>query len=68
MAFALELDLLPKKARSELVDYYEFLLRKYSRKPSRRAKKTAAKFEAFLGAPISIKHFVMPDREARNAR
>ncbi|MCX5901623.1 MAG: hypothetical protein NTX06_13000 [Proteobacteria bacterium] len=68
MGFALELDTLPKKARSELVDYYEFLLKKYSGKPSPRAKKTVAKFEAFIGAPISIIHFMMPDREVRYAR
>jgi len=69
MSFALELDTLPKKARGELIEYYEFLVSKYCRKlPPRRAKKTVVKFKAFLTAPIRVNHFVMPDREARNAR
>ena len=69
MGLALELDTLPKKARSELMEYYEFLVSKYSQKqPSRRAKKKAVKFKAFLSASIRLNHFVMPDREARNAR
>lgn len=68
MRNSIELDALPQKARKELIDYYEFLLDKYSQQPVFRSKKTKADFDVFLSTPIVVEHFVMPDREARNER
>jgi len=68
MSYTIELNALPKKARNELIEYYEFLLNKYSRRPVLRPKKAKKDFDVFLSAPIIMAHFVMPDREARNAR
>ena len=68
MSYSIELNTLSRKARSELMEYYEFLLNKYRQRPVQRQKKTKKDFDAFLSAPIIMEHFVMPDREARNAR
>jgi len=68
MSNTIELNALPKKARNELIEYYEFLLNKYSKRPALRQKKTEADFDTFLSAPIIIEHFMMPDRESRNER
>jgi hypothetical protein len=68
MSYSIELDALPRKARNELIEYYEFLLNKYSQRPVLRKKKAETDFDAFLSAPIIMEHFVMPDREARNER
>jgi hypothetical protein len=68
MSYTIELNALPRKARDELIEYYEFLLSKYSQKPVVRPKKAKTDFDAFLAAPIAMEHFVMPDREARNER
>jgi len=68
MSYSIELNSLPKKARNELIEYYEFLLNKYSQRPVMRPKKAKTDFDAFLSAPIIKEHFVMPDREARNER
>lgn len=68
MSNTLELNALPKKARNELIEYYEFLLNKYSKRPVLRQKKTKTDFDKFLSAPIIIEHFMMPDRESRNER
>ncbi len=68
MSYSIELNALPKKARNELIEYYEFLLNKYSQRPVNRTKKAKNDFDAFLSAPIIMDHFVMPDRETRNAR
>jgi hypothetical protein len=67
MSYSIELDALPQKARKELIEYYEFLLDKYSQ-PVFRSKKTKSDFDAFLSTPIVVEHFVMPDRESRNER
>ena len=68
MSYSIELNALPRKARNELIEYYEFLLNKYSQSPVLRPKKAETDFDAFLSAPIVMEHFVMPDREARNDR
>ncbi|MEI7639689.1 MAG: hypothetical protein WCJ37_20405 [Syntrophus sp. (in: bacteria)] len=68
MSYTIELNALPRKARNELIEYYEFLLNKYSRSPVLRRKKAEADFDAFLSTPIIMEHFVMPDRESRNER
>lgn len=68
MSRSIELNALPRKARNELIEYYEFLLNKYSQTPVIRRKKTGTDFDAFLSAPIVVAHFVMPDRELRNER
>jgi len=68
MSYTIELNALPRKARNELIEYYEFLLNKYSQRPVLRPKKAKTDFDAFLSAPIIMEHFVMPDREARNER
>ena len=68
MSYFIELNALPRKARNELIEYYEFLLNKYSQWPVNRTKKAKNDFEAFLSAPIIMDNFVMPDRETRNAR
>jgi hypothetical protein len=68
MSYSIELNALPRKARSELIEYYEFLLNKYSQRPVMRSKKAKQDFAVFLSEPIIMEHFVMPDREARNAR
>jgi len=68
MSYSIELNALPKKARNELIEYYEFLLNKYSQRPVLRRKKAATDFDTFLSAPIIMDHFVMPGRETRNER
>lgn len=68
MSYSIELNALPRKARNELIEYYEFLLNKYGQRPVLRPKKAKTDFDAFLSAPIIMEHFVMPDREARNER
>ena len=68
MSYSIELNALPRKARNELIEYYEFLLNKYSQSPVHRPQKAKTDFDAFLSAPIIMEHFVMPDREARNER
>jgi hypothetical protein len=68
MNYSIELNALPKKARNELIEYYEFLLNKYGQRPVLRPKKAKKSFDEFLSAPIIMEHFVMPDREARNER
>ncbi len=68
MGTTLELDTLPEKARIELLDFYEFLLHKYSQQHVHKTKKSANKFEAFLSKSLIVDNFVMPDRETRNAR
>jgi hypothetical protein len=68
MSYSIELNALPRKARNELIEYYEFLLNKYSQTPAMRPKNKETDFDAFLSAPIIMEHFVMPDREARNER
>lgn len=68
MGTTLELDTLPEKARIELLDFYEFLLHKYSQQHVQKTKKSANKFEAFLSKALIVDNFVMPDRETRNAR
>ncbi len=68
MSYTIELNALPRKARNELIEYYEFLLNKYGQSPVLRRKKAEADFDAFLSTPIIMEHFVMPDREARNER
>jgi hypothetical protein len=68
MSYSIELNALPRKARNELIEYYEFLLNKYSQSPVLRPKRAETDFDAFLSAPIIMEHFVMPDREARNER
>jgi hypothetical protein len=68
MGYTIELNILPKKARNELIEYYEFLLNKYNQKPVLRPKKSETDLDAFLSTPIIVEHFVMPDREGRNVR
>jgi len=68
MGYSIELNTLPKKARNELIEYYEFLLNKYSQRPELRPKKAKTDLDAFLSTPIIVEHFVMPDREGRNVR
>jgi hypothetical protein len=68
MSYTIELDALPRKARNELIEYYEFLFNKYNQRPVLRSKKAKTDFDAFLSAPIILEHFVMPDRETRNER
>ena len=68
MNHTIELDVLPQKARNELSEYYEFLLYKYRQQPVFTPSPVKADFDEFLSTPIFIKDFVMPDREARNAR
>lgn len=68
MSYSIELNALPRKARNELIEYYEFLLNKYGRRPVLRPNKAKTDFDAFLSAPIIMEHFVMPDRAARNER
>ena len=68
MSYSIELNALPRKARNELIEYYEFLLNKYSQGTVLRPKKAKIDFDAFLSAPIIMEHFIMPDRETRNDR
>lgn len=68
MSYTIELNTLPRKARNELIEYYDFIVHKYSQKHVLRPKKAKTDFTDFLSAPIIIDHFIMPDREVRNAR
>jgi hypothetical protein len=68
MSYSIELNALPRKARNELIEYYEFLLNKYSQRPVLRSRKAKEDLNVFLSAPIIMDHFVMPDRETRNER
>jgi hypothetical protein len=38
MSYSIELNALPRKARNELIEYYEFLLNKYSQRPDRETR------------------------------
>jgi hypothetical protein len=72
---ALELDInkLPSKAKKELLEYYSFLMYKYSTEIENEGKKKSERkktnvFDPFLNDTISIANFTTPIRDERNEK
>ena len=66
-----EFEALPKKAREELLDFYEFLLDKYGkmeRKKSMAERKKLCFFESVKKHSFTLPHDYKFDREALHER
>ncbi|NMC01797.1 MAG: hypothetical protein GYA30_05420 [Chloroflexi bacterium] len=61
----LDLSVLPRQARQELVDFYEFLAQKYQAVPE---PPTEPAFAAFLRTPIQAPHWIPYTRVALHER
>ena len=57
----LDLSKLPKIAQYEILDFYEFLIKKYSIEQDKNA--LSKRFEEFLAEPIYVEHMQRFSRE-----
>lgn len=55
----IDLSALSEEARKELVDFYQFLVGKYGRVRTKKAKR----FQNLVERPIRVKSIVIPPRE-----
>jgi len=61
----LDISLLPPRARLKLLDYYDFLKKKYV---PQKTVETASRFNGFLNQPVIIKKFKTLSREQLHER
>ncbi len=55
----IDLSVLSEEARKELVDFYQFLVGKYGRARTKKAKR----FQNLVERPLRVKSIVIPPRE-----
>ena len=55
----IDLSVLSAEARKELVDFYQFLVEKYGRSRSKKAKR----FQNLIEHPMRVKKIIIPARE-----
>jgi hypothetical protein len=60
----IDLSVLSAEARKELVDFYQFLVSKYGRSRSKKAKR----FQNLIEHPLRVKKIIIPAREQLHER
>jgi hypothetical protein len=68
IADRIDISLLPDSAAHLLVDFYDFLVERYSKKESRDKTESDKKFDDFISESIEVKELIIPTRDEIHER
>ncbi|MHA1169662.1 MAG: DUF2281 domain-containing protein [Candidatus Hodarchaeales archaeon] len=59
ITMVMDISILPEKARKELLDFYNYLITKYSIKKTKQKKR----FQKLLADPVKVDKIIIPSRD-----